>query len=426
MKKRILVLGSGGREDAIAKKLVSEGHKVYVIPGNAGTKEIGTNAPIDLANLDELARFARNNIHVTIVGPETILNQGIVDRFRHESLPIFGPGKFATQLEANKLFGKLFMEEFGIPTASYEIFQSYEDAMEHVRKNDLKKCVVKANGLASGKGVFVCKTKREIETALYRIMIKREFGDAGDIVLIEKLLSGRELSLMVFYDGHTFKMFPLIQDHKRAHTGDKGPNTGGMGAIGPLTWIDDDLFKRIKQEIIWPTMSGLKDRNMPYAGCLYFGLMITKKGPMVLEYNVRLGDPEAQVAMALLGTSFLNIVEACIAGKLSKIEIDWKKKYAVCVILASEGYPAKIKDTKKEAIKICGIKEAEKIPGVYINHSGTEMLKEVYTFKGKRVLSVTATGYTKKEARALAYRAAKLIEFEGKWCREDIGIESSW
>lgn len=426
MRKRVLVMGSGGREDAMAKKLADEGHKVYMIPGNAGTKEIGTNVPIDLANLDELAQFARNNVHVTIVGPETILSQGIVDRFRNERLKIFGPGKFAAQLETDKLFGKLFMEEFGIPTAEYEIFQNYEDAMEYVSKNNLKKGVVKANGLASGKGVIVCKTRREIESALYRIMVKKEFGDAGKIVLIEKLLSGRELSLMVFYDGHTFKMFPLIQDHKRAHTGDKGPNTGGMGAIGPLIWIDDDLLKRIKQEIVWPTMQGLKDRNMPYAGCLYFGLMITKKGPMVLEYNVRLGDPEAQVAMALLQTSFLKIVEACIAGKLSKIDINWKKKYAVCLVLASEGYPEKIKDAKKTAIKIRGIEEAEKIPGVYINHSGTERLNEVYTYKGKRVLSVTAIGDTKEEARVLAYRAAKLIEFDGKWCREDIGIEGSW
>jgi len=199
-----------------------------------------------------------------------------------------------------------------------------------------------------------------------------------------------------------------------------------MGAIGPLTWVSDDLFKRIKQEIVIPTMQGLKDRNMPYAGCLYFGLMITKKGPMVLEYNVRLGDPEAQVAMALLGTSFLKIVEACIAGKLSEIEIDWKKKYAVCLVLASEGYPAKVRDAKKEKIIITGIEEAEKISGVYVNHSGTERLNDVYTFKGKRVLSVTAIADTKEEARALAYKAAKLIKFDGKWCREDIGVESSW
>jgi len=426
MKQRVLVLGNGGREDAMVNRLVREGHKVYAIPGNAGTKKIGINVPIDLANLDELARFARNNVHVTIVGPETILNQGIVDRFKHERIPIFGPGKFATQLEADKLFGKLFMEEYGIPTAEYEMFQGYEDAMEYVRKNNLKKGVVKANGLASGKGVFVCKTRREIESALYRIMVKQEFGCAGNIVLIEKLLSGRELSLMVFYDGRTFKMFPLIQDHKRAHDNDKGPNTGGMGAIGPLTWVSDDLFKRIKQEIVIPTMQGLKDRNMPYAGCLYFGLMMTKKGPMVLEYNVRLGDPEAQVAMALLGTSFLKIVEVCIAGKLSEVEIDWKKKYAVCLVLASEGYPAKVKDAKKEKIIISGIEEAEKISGVYVNHSGTERLNDLYTFKGKRVLSVTAIADTKEEARALAYRAAKLIKFDGKWCREDIGIESSW
>ncbi|MFA6097277.1 MAG: phosphoribosylamine--glycine ligase [Candidatus Paceibacterota bacterium] len=426
MKQRVLVLGNGGREDAMVNRLVREGHKVYAIPGNAGTKKIGINVPIDLANLDELARFARNNVHVTIVGPETILNQGIVDRFKHERIPIFGPGKFATQLEADKLFGKLFMEEYGIPTAEYEMFQGYEDAMEYVRKNNLKKGVVKANGLASGKGVFVCKTRREIESALYRIMVKQEFGCAGNIVLIEKLLSGRELSLMVFYDGRTFKMFPLIQDHKRAHDNDKGPNTGGMGAIGPLTWVSDDLFKRIKQEIVIPTMQGLKDRNMPYAGCLYFGLMMTKKGPMVLEYNVRLGDPEAQVAMALLGTSFLKIVEVCIAGKLSEVEIDWKKKYAVCLVLASEGYPAKVKDAKKEKIIISGIEEAEKISGVYVNHSGTERLNDLYTFKGKRVLSVTAIANTKEEARALAYRAAKLIKFDGKWCREDIGIESSW
>jgi len=426
MRKRVLILGNGGREDAIAKKLASEGHKIYAIPGNAGTKEIGTNVPIDLSNLDELAAFARNNVHVTIVGPETMLDRGIVDRFKRERLRIFGPGKFAAQLETNKLFGKLFMEEFGIPTADYEVFQNYRDAMEYVSRNDLKKGVVKANGLASGKGVFVCKTRKQIESALYRIMVKREFGDAGDIVIIEKLLSGRELSLMVFYDGHTIKMFPLIQDHKRAHDADKGPNTGGMGAIGPLTWVSDDLLKRIKQEIVQPTIEGLTERNMTYAGCLYFGLMITKKGPMVLEYNVRLGDPEAQVAMALLTTSFLKIVEACIGGKLSKIEVEWKKKFAVCLVLASEGYPEKIKDAKKSMIEISGIEEAGRIPGVYISHSGTEMSKKVYTFKGKRVLSVTAIGNTKTEARELAYKAAKLIDFEGKWCREDIGAESSW
>jgi len=285
---------------------------------------------------------------------------------------------------------------------------------------------VKANGLASGKGVFVCKTRKQIESALYRIMKKREFKDAGNIVLMEKLLSGRELSLMVFYDGKTIKIFPLIQDHKRAHDNDKGPNTGGMGAIGPLTWISDDLFKRIKQEIVWPTIEGLRDRNMPYAGCLYFGLMITEKGPMVLEYNVRLGDPEAQVAMALLETSFLKIVEACISGKLSEIEIDWKKRFAVCLVLASEGYPATVADSKKEKIIIRGIEEAEKIPGVYVSHSGTERLKDIYTYKGKRVLSITAIADTKEGARELAYKAAKLIEFDGKWCREDIGIESSW
>lgn len=426
MQKRVLILGSGGRENAMANKLASEGHKIYAIPGNAGTKEIGTNVPIDLANLDELTRFAKNNVHLTIVGPETILNQGVVDRFKRERLRIFGPGKFAAQLEANKLFGKLFMEEFGIPTADYEVFQNYEDALEYVRKNSLKRGVVKANGLASGKGVFVCKTRKQIEAALYRIMVKREFGDAGDIVIIEKLLSGRELSLMVFYDGHTFKIFPLIQDHKRAHDNNKGPNTGGMGAIGPLTWVSDDLFKRIKQEIVQPTIEGLAERNMPYAGCLYFGLMITKKGPMVLEYNVRLGDPEAQVAMALLRTSFLKIVEACMDGKLSKIEVEWKNKFAVCLVLASEGYPKKMKDAKKKMIEISGIEEAGKIPGVYIDHSGTEVLKKVYTFKGKRVLSVTALGDTKEEARKLVYKAATLIEYDGKWHREDIGVENSW
>lgn len=426
MQKRTLILGGGGREDAIAKKLAGEGHKVYAIPGNGGTMEVGINVPIDLANIDELARFAKHNVHVTIVGPETILEQGVVDRFKREGLPIFGPGKFATQLEANKLFGKLFMEEYGIPTADYEMFQSYEDAMEYVTNNQLRDGVVKANGLASGKGVFVCKTRKQIENALYRIVVKREFGDAGNIVIIEKLLSGRELSLMVFYDGHMAKLFPLIQDHKRAHDNDKGPNTGGMGAIGPLTWVSEDLLNRIKQEIVQPTIEGLAKRNMLYAGCLYFGLMITKKGPMVLEYNVRLGDPEAQVAMALLGTSFLKIAEACIAGKLSETEIKWKNKFAVCVILASEGYPEKVKDAKKEKIAIRGIDEAKKIPGVFINHSGTERLKEAYTFKGKRVLSVTAIGDTKEEARELAYKAAKLIEFDGKWCREDIGAERSW
>lgn len=426
MQKRALILGSGGREDAIAKKLKEDGCRVYVIPGNAGTKEAGINVPIDLANIEELVKFARNNVHVTIVGPETILNQGIADRFRRERLPIFGPGKFATQLEADKFMGKLFMKEEGIPTADFEVFESYEEAMEYVKNKKLRKGVVKANGLASGKGVFVCKTRKDIESALYRIMVAREFGDVGKIVIIEKLLSGRELSLMVFFDGHTIKIMPLIKDHKRAHTGDQGPNTGGMGAIGPLTWVSDDLYKRIKQEIVWPTIEGLIKRNMSYAGVLYFGIMATKKGPMVLEYNVRLGDPETQVAMALLDTDLLKIVQKCIKGKLSEMKIRWKKKFAVCLVLASEGYPEKIKDAKKEKIVISGIEEAEKIPGVYINHSGTQRLNEVYTYMGKRVLSVTAIGDTKEEARELAYKAEKLITFKGKWCREDIGVESSW
>ena len=420
---RILIIGSGGREHALAWKLhQSSIEKLYVAPGNEETRFFAQNIPIHPTNIERLTRFAKDNrINLTIVGPENPLALGIVDSFHSERLRIFGPTKAATQAtEASKAFAKRFMAENHIPTAPFRIFRKYETALNYLRKCGAP-IVVKASGLAAGKGAYPCETLIEAEHALKEIMVDRIHDKAGKKVVIEEFLEGQEVSIHAFCDGKTSILMPPSQDHKIITVGGKKLMTGGMGAYAPVPWVSDDLLYQIQQEIIKPMTKGLRESGQPFAGCLYPGLMITPQGPMVLEVNARFGDPETQVYMRLLKTDLLDIMEACIEGGLADIKIEWNSGFAVCVVLASDGYPGEY----EVGIPISGLDKAERIPGIVIFHAGTtrDDTGQVVT-AGGRVLGVTAVGETLETACARTYEAVKQIHFDGMHYQKDIGAKA--
>ncbi|MFA6324735.1 MAG: phosphoribosylamine--glycine ligase [Candidatus Paceibacterota bacterium] len=418
-KQRILIIGSGGREHAIGWKIKQSPNcgELYFAPGNGGTAVLGTNVDIKGTDIHALVDFVKKEkISLTLAIPDDPLALGIVDEFNKQNLRIFGPTKAAAQLEWSKAFSKNFMQKHNLPTAKFEVFTEFEKAKNYLENHSLP-VVVKVSGLALGKGVFICESHNEAIEAIDNILIKKTFGDAGSEVVIEEFLTGPEISTHAFSDGKNYSIFPTAQDHKRMGENDIGPNTGGMGTIAPLPFVNDELFKNVEKNIIAPTLLGMNNDGSSFQGVIYPGLMMTKDGPKILEYNARFGDPETQTYMRLLDTDLLEICNACIDGTLSEIEIKWKKIFACTIVLASGGYPEKY---EKEKI-ISGIEEAEKEEDIIVFQAGTKYDGKNLITNGGRVLGVTATGDNLKEALEKAYKAIEKISFEGMYYRKDIG-----
>jgi phosphoribosylamine---glycine ligase len=418
MPKKILIVGGGGREHALAWKIAQSPKlgRLYIAPGNGGTREIAENIPIQATDIDGLLAFAEKNaIDLTVVGPDDPLALGIVDAFQARGFKVFGPTKAAAQIEVSKAFAKRLMDSCRIPTASFEVFSRYEETREYVQTHSLP-IVIKASGLALGKGAYVCQTLDEAENALREIMVDRVHKDAGNEVVIEEFLAGQEISIHVFSDGKDFVLFPAAQDHKPVLEGDRGKNTGGMGTIAPVPWVNAEVMQVAKERIVLPTLQALTEEGHPFMGLLYPGLKITTAGPKVLEFNARFGDPETQSYMRLLKSDLLDILEACADGKLPEVPVEWHAGYACCIVLASGGYP----DTYLKGFPIRGIDDAQKLPGVVIFHAGTNFTNQLLT-SGGRVLGVTAVGRTLREALDAAYEAISYIHFESMYFRRDIG-----
>ncbi|MFH1541065.1 MAG: phosphoribosylamine--glycine ligase [Elusimicrobiota bacterium] len=418
----ILVIGSGGREHAIIWKLkysprLQSGGRIFCISGNAGIKNIAECQNIDILDFQKITEFvAKNKIDLTIVGPEVPLSEGIVDYFTKKKLKIFGPNRKAAQLEASKIFAKQFMKKYGIPTANFEVFDNCKKALGYLStfSHSTFSVVIKADGLASGKGVFVCNTKQEAENAVKSIMIDKNFGSSGNKIIIEEKLEGEETSLVALCDGKT--ILPLIpsQDHKQIFDDDKGPNTGGMGAYAPARIIDEQIIKKL---IFDRFLKGIKREKLNYKGIIYVGIMVTKKGPKVLEFNVRFGDPETQVILPLLKTDLLDLFFATVDGKLNKCKIEWKNGYCVSVVFASGGYPGKYEIGKE----IFGLNNLNNIKDVIIFNSGTKFKTGKYYTNGGRVLSISAVDTTLKKTISKVYKNIKKIKFEDMHYRQDIG-----
>jgi phosphoribosylamine--glycine ligase len=439
-KQKILIIGGGGREHAIGWKVAQSPRagQLYFAPGNAGTASIGINVAISATDINALLDFAKKEaIDVTLAIPDDPLAMGIVDLFRSAGLRIFGPTKAAAQLESSKAFSKHFMQAHNLPTAKFATFTDYDEAKKYLNKQSVP-IVVKASGLALGKGVIIAQTLDEANTALSDMMVKKVFGSAGEEVVIEEFMTGPEVSTHAFSDGVTYKAFPTAQDHKKVGEGDTGLNTGGMGTIAPVPFVDEALFAMIKNTIMLPTLVGMEHDGNIYEGVLYPGLMLvtpkeseggltqeatsfakaTKVEAKILEYNARFGDPETQSYMRLLDTDLLDIIDAVIDHKLVELEINWKEGYACTIVLASGGYPENYEKGKV----ITGIDEAELDTDIVVFHAGTKLNSEnELVTNGGRVLGVSATGATLEEALAKAYKACTKINFEGMYYRHDIG-----
>lgn len=426
MKKKVLVVGGGGREHALAWKLLQspQVERVYLAPGNGGTAtmENAKNIAIGPLNFAELIRFAKeNDVYLTVVGQDAPLALGIVDTFEWNGLRIFGPTIGAARIEWSKSFAKNVLSEQGVATAHAVSFTSYEKALDFIRQHSAP-IVVKADGLALGKGVFVCSTLDEVENALGQLMINKSFGQAGRIVVVEEFLAGRELSLHAFCgkDG-AIAMFPFaLQDHKPIFAGNRGPNTGGMGTHAPVSGLAKGFLKEAEERIVRLILTGLEKRGAPFVGCLYPGLMLTSDGAKVLEVNARFGDTEAESAMRLLKSDLFEIIEACLDGSLSELTIEWDKGCVVCVVMAAKGYPG----SYEKGDPISGISDAETIPGVTVFHSGTALSEGRLVTNGGRVLAVTAKAETMRLARTRVYAAVGLIHFSGEQHRPDIAAEA--
>ncbi|MGO9612296.1 MAG: phosphoribosylamine--glycine ligase [Dissulfurispiraceae bacterium] len=419
---KVLVIGGGGREHAIVWKLAQSGHvdKIYCAPGNAGIAEMAECIEIGTGSFDALIDLVRYEwIDLTIVGPEDPLARGIVDAFEREGRKIVGPLKKAARLEASKVFAKEFMKRHRIPSADYMVFNSYLHAEEHVRMKGAP-IVIKADGLAAGKGVFVATTVDEAINALRLIMKERVFGEAGNRVVVEECLQGEEASFMVFTDGKTIVPMVSSQDHKRVFDGDKGPNTGGMGAYSPAPIVTTELENEVMERVMRPAINGLKEEGIPYKGFLYAGLMIEGNSPHVLEFNCRLGDPETQPILARLETDLMEICMAIADEKLSDLDIRWKEEVSVCVVLASGGYPG---DYEKGKV-VSGLDDVTEMNDVVVFHAGTTFANNQIVTNGGRVLGITAVGKDIKTARQKAYRAIEKIHFEGMHFRRDIAYRA--
>ncbi|MBU0686984.1 MAG: phosphoribosylamine--glycine ligase [Candidatus Margulisbacteria bacterium] len=416
---KILVIGSGGREHTLCWKIKQSPkvEQVYCAPGNAGTALVAENLGIAATDIAKLAEFAeRNKIDMTVVGPEAPLVEGIVDEFEKRGLRVFGPSRKAAYLEGSKIFSKNIMKKYNVPTADFKVFTESADAIEYIEQKGAP-LVVKADGLAAGKGVFVAKNTEEAIDAVKTILDDEVFGEAGSQIIIEDCLMGEEASILAFTDGKTIIPMASSQDHKRVNDNDEGPNTGGMGAYSPAPVVTDALMKKINDEILIPTIKGMEKEGVPYKGVLYCGVMVTKDGPSVLEFNVRFGDPETQVILPRMKTDIVDLFDAVIDGKLKDKKIDWENKDCVCVVMASGGYPGKY----EKGIEIKGLEAAAKLKDTVVFHAGTALDGEKIVTSGGRVLGVTALGKGIKAAIDAAYAAVSKISFEGAHYRKDIG-----
>ena len=415
---KILVIGGGGREHAIVWKLSQSRHvdKIYCAPGNAGISEIAECIDLGFDTFADLITFVKYEwIDLTIVGPEDPLSRGIVDAFEKEGRRILGPSRKAAMLESSKVFAKDFMRRYGIPSAEYSVFTSYVHAEDHVRMKGAP-IVIKAEGLAAGKGVFVAKTVDEAIEAIRLIMKERAFGEAGNRVVVEECIDGEEASFMAFLDGKTLVPMASSQDYKRIFDDDKGPNTGGMGAYSPAPIITREMEALIMEKVMWPAMRGLQAEGIRYRGILYAGLMIRDSVPYVLEFNCRLGDPETQPVLSRLDSDLVDVALSVTDGKLSDVDIHWKSDSSVCVVLASAGYPGPYEKGKT----ISGLDEVKKDSDVFVFHAGTSFSNGSVVTAGGRVLGVTALGSGIRDAKERAYRAIEKIHFDGMHYRRDI------
>ena len=417
---KVLIVGGGGREHAIAWKVAKSPkvEKLYCAPGNAGIAEVAECVNIGVMEFDKLTAFARENqIDLTIIGPDDPLAAGAVDAFEAAGLRVFGPRKNAAILEASKAFSKDLMKKYGIPTAAYETFTSPEAALAYLETAKMP-IVLKADGLALGKGVLICKDLEEAREGVKTLMLDKQFGSAGDEIVIEEFMTGREVSVLSFVDGKNIKIMTSAQDHKRAKDGDQGLNTGGMGTFSPSPFYTAEVDAFCKEHIYQKTVDAMRAEGREFKGIIFFGLMLTADGPKVLEYNARFGDPETQVVLPRMKNDIVDLFEACIDGTLDQMDLQFEDNAAVCVVLASDGYP----EHYEKGFPIHGLEHFKDADGYYVFHAGSKFDAEgQIVTNGGRVLGVTATGKTLKEARANAYTATEFITFDNKYMRHDIG-----
>lgn len=417
---KVLIVGSGGREHAIAWAVSqsAKADKIYCAPGNAGIEEYAECVNIGAMEFDKLVAFAKEKeIDLTIIGMDDPLVGGVVDAFEAEGLRVFGPRKNAAIIEGSKAFSKDLMKKYNIPTAGYETFDDPKKALEYLETAKMP-IVLKADGLALGKGVLICNTLEEAKAGVKEIMEDKKFGSAGNHMVVEEFMTGREVSVLSFVDGKTIKIMSSAQDHKRAKDGDQGLNTGGMGNFSPSPFYTKEVDDFCKKYIYQATVDAMAAEGRPFVGVIFFGLMLTEDGPKVLEYNARFGDPEAQVVLPRMKNDIIDVMEACVDGKLDTIDLQFEDNAAVCVVLASDGYPV----AYEKGFEIKGLENFDGKEGYYCFHAGTKLNEEgKIVTNGGRVLGITAKGATLKEARANAYKATEWVDFDNKYMRHDIG-----
>ncbi|MGN0152760.1 MAG: phosphoribosylamine--glycine ligase [Wujia sp.] len=416
---KVLIVGGGGREHAIAWKCSQSKRvsKLYVAPGNAGIAQLAECVDISVMDAPALVEFAKEKeIDLTIIGPDDPLVAGVADAFTNAGLRVFGPAKNAAIIEGSKAFSKDLMKKYNIPSAAYETFDNAEDALKYLETAKMP-IVLKADGLALGKGVLICNNLDEAKAGVKTLMLDKQFGSAGDRIVIEEFMTGREVSVLCYCDGTHIKPMASAQDHKRAKDGDQGLNTGGMGTFSPSPFYTDEVDKFCKENIYQKTMDAMKAEGRDFTGILFCGLMLTEDGPKVLEYNARFGDPEAQVVLPRMKNDIIDVMEACIDGRLDEIELEFDEQAAVCVVLASEGYP----EHYEKGFVIHGLDNFSDKDGYYVFHAGTKQTKDGIVTNGGRVLGVTAKGEDLVAARANAYKATEWIQFDNKYMRHDIG-----
>lgn len=417
---KILIVGGGGREHAIALALSKSPKvdKLYCAPGNGGISKLAECFPVKATDIDGMVELAKKlEPDYVFVAPDDPLVMGMVDKLNHEGFKTFGPRSKAAILEGSKAFSKALMKKYNIPTASYEIFEKPDEAIEFVKTVNTYPAVIKADGLALGKGVVIAQNFEEAKDAINSMMVDKKFGESGKEVVIEEFMDGVEVTVLAFTDGKTVKPMISSMDHKRAYDDDKGLNTGGMGTIAPNPLFTKELEAECMEKIFKPTIEAMSVEGRPFKGCLYFGLMLTKQGPKVVEYNARFGDPETQVVLPLLETDLVDIIEAVYEGKLDELDIKWSDKACACVVMASGGYPEKYETGKP----ISGLDENGQVEGAYVYHAGTKLEGDTFLTAGGRVLGVTATGGDLKSALDSAYKAVEKISFEKAHYRKDIG-----
>lgn len=417
---KLLMIGSGGREHALIRKLKESPRveTIYCAPGNGGISRDAQCVAISAMDIDSVVAFSKENqIDLVFVAPDDPLAAGMVDALEAAGIRAFGPSKLAAEIESSKVFSKNLMKKYGIPTARYEVFDAPETALSYILEQNAWPAVIKADGLALGKGVVIAQNEAEARDALHSMMEDKIFGESGSRVVVEEFLTGPEVSVLAFTDGETVRPMVSSMDHKRAYDGDKGPNTGGMGTISPNPYYTAEIAKRCMEEIFLPTVRAMQQEGRPFKGCLYFGLMLTPNGPKVIEYNSRFGDPETQVVLPRLKTPLIEIVEAVVNGTLAQQEIEWEDNACACVVMASGGYPK----SYPKGLEITGLDDNGQIPGVTVYHAGTSYKDGKFFTAGGHVLGVTACGNTLAAALQKAYDGVHRIHFEGAHYRKDIG-----